>query len=234
MKSKGCIALASQTYHHGDLKSQLIREGLLILDQDGYEGFSLRKVAKACNVSQTAPYRHFKNKDELIAAIMTEAMQAFNRSLQEAVVQYPDDPEQQLKEMGIAYIHFFSNNPEYLHLLFSRDLFHKLSTVSGEEYQNLCGRESHFQAGHPFATFFCAVKNYAEAFPNECMGLDALILYCWGLVHGISVLISNKEKFPHGGIDLELAEKIIRNEQFLTLTLPKNSSHCSDLGHSHR
>lgn len=52
----------NQNYHHGDLKAALIKEGLKILDREGYQGLSLRKMAKACNVSQTAPYRHFKNK----------------------------------------------------------------------------------------------------------------------------------------------------------------------------
>ena len=52
--------MPAQTYHHGDLKTQLIREGLKLLDAEGYQGFTLRKVAKLCGVSQTAPYRHFK------------------------------------------------------------------------------------------------------------------------------------------------------------------------------
>ena len=67
-------------YHHGDLKQQLIREGLRLLDTAGYDGLTLRKVAKACNVSQTAPYRHFKNKDELIAAITMQAMASLMNS----------------------------------------------------------------------------------------------------------------------------------------------------------
>lgn len=47
------------SYRHGNLKAESIQKGLKILDGERYEGFSLRKVAKACNVTQTSAYRHF-------------------------------------------------------------------------------------------------------------------------------------------------------------------------------
>lgn len=207
--------MPSQNYHHENLKSELIREGLVILDKEGYEGFSLRKVAKACNVSHTAPYRHFKNKDELITAIIMEALQAFSQSLDNAVLKYPDDPTKQLKEMGISYIRFFSENPEYLHLLFSNDIFNKLGTAGRREDEEICIKESNSNSGHPFATFYKAVENYAGASKNNFMEQDELVLYCWGLVHGISILISNKNNLPFQGDYLELVEKIIWNNKFL-------------------
>lgn len=207
--------MPSQNYHHENLKSELIREGLLLLDKEGYEGFSLRKVARACNVSQTAPYRHFKNKDELITAIMVEAMEAFNHSLEEAILKYPDDPKKQLKEMGVSYIRFFSENPEYLHLLFLSDIFNKLSTANKGVDEEICSKKSHYKSGHPFATFYKAVEKYASASSNNLMEQDELMLYCWGLVHGISILISNKKNLPFQGNYLELVEKIIWNKKFL-------------------
>ncbi len=206
--------MANQNYHHENLKSELIRNGLLILDKEGYENFSLRKVAKSCNVSQTAPYRHFKNKDELIAAIMEEAMRSFYDSLNEAALKYPDDPSKQLKEMGIAYIHFFSENPEYLHLLFSSNIFSKIKlTCDKSESSDSCSN-GHYKNRDPFAVFYRAVENYAAS-ANNCMERDELLLYCWGLVHGISVLSANKENSPFNANFLDLAEKIIFNEKFL-------------------
>lgn len=203
--------VSNQSYHHENLKAELIREGLLILDQEGYEGFSLRKVAKACNVSQTAPYRHFKNKDDLINAIIHEAIQAFNESLEEAVMKYPDDAAKQLKEMGVCYIRFFSKNPEYLHLLFSSNILDKMKA----DEKTCASIKNHEKNGHPFATFYQAIQKYAAAFPDKTTGESELMLYCWGLVHGISFLISNKGKLPYQGDCLELAEKIIWNENFL-------------------
>lgn len=207
--------MSNKSYHHENLKSELIRQGLMLLDREGYNNFSLRKVAKACNVSQTAPYRHFKNKDDLILAIIIEATQAFNKSLEEAVVNYPDDPAKQLKEMGISYISFFSKNPEYLRLIFSSDIFNKIHlSTDGKEKQSV-GLENYLKSGHPFATFYKAVINYASTASNSSLDQDELILYCWGLVHGISVLLSNKHAYPLKSDYMEIAKKIIHNDQFL-------------------
>ncbi len=52
--------MASDTYHHGDLKESLIIEGLKLFNEEGADKFSLRKVAALCNVSHSAPYKHFK------------------------------------------------------------------------------------------------------------------------------------------------------------------------------
>lgn len=199
--------MPNQSYHHGDLKAELIRVGLKLLDQEGYAGVSLRKVARACNVSQTAPYRHFKNKDELIAAIATEAMRAFNESLQQAVDKHPDDPKKQVKEMGVAYVRFFAENPEYLRLLFLSDMKRRLS-------EDIRCTEAHFTPGHPFYTFSKAVERYKAACPNEAMNQNELMLYCWGLVHGIAVLIVNQE-IPYHEDYLALVSRIMESEKFL-------------------
>jgi AcrR family transcriptional regulator len=70
--------LTKKNNHHEDLKNELIEKGLKILNKEGYEGFSLRKAARACGVSQTAPYRHFKDKDALVEAIKMRALREFN------------------------------------------------------------------------------------------------------------------------------------------------------------
>jgi AcrR family transcriptional regulator len=203
------------SYHREDLKNELIREGLRILDRDGYEGFSLRKVARACSVSQTAPYRHFKDKDELITAIMEEAMRSFGDSLEEAARMVPDDPKARLREIGVAYIRFFSKNPEYLRLLFLSDVLNKMNAAESESYRILCEREEQMESGHPFKVFYRVVREYTAAFPGGTLGEDELLLYLWGLVHGISVLICNKEKIPFPGDYLTAAERILRSEAFL-------------------
>lgn len=204
--------MPEKNYHHGDLKSQLIREGLKLLDKEGYDGFTLRKVAKACDVSQTAPYRHYKNKDELIAAITMQAMESFNERLEQAIDMHPGNPSNQLREMGVAYINFFSENPEYLRLLFLSDIRKKLTVAAGGE--NICKEDIHTKIGHPFAALYNAVVRYKEANPNMEMGQEELVLYCWGLVHGISALIAAGE-LPLNDATLTLVEKVLWSKSFL-------------------
>jgi AcrR family transcriptional regulator len=212
------IPLVKENYHHSDLKSDLIKKGLKILVAEGYEGFSLRKVARDCGVSQTAPYRHFKNKDELVLAIAQEAIGKFNEALQSAVNKYPDDAQSQLKEMGCAYIEFFVNNPEYLHLIFLSDK-NKLFGEQKEFTNNSGCMEAFERTGSPFGTFYKTVERYYQERnnnDNQSMSLEELLLYCWGLVHGISILISRNE-FPYGGDSLTLARKMIWNKLFADL-----------------
>ena len=199
--------MEKQSYHHGDLKTELISTGRKILSDEGYSGFSLRKVAKACGVSQTAPYRHFKDKDALVEAIISQAMAAFNESLREAVLKHPDDPRGQIKEMGAGYIRFFAENPEYLRLMFLSDL-----KLAGKE--NICDKEGHMNPDNPFATLFGTVRDYCAAYPNMGWGEQELTLFCWGLVHGISVLLARGE-LPFGGDFSVLVDKIMWNEHFL-------------------
>lgn len=182
------IALPAQTYHHGDLKTQLIREGLKLLDAEGYDGFTLRKVATRCGVSQTAPYRHFKNKDDLISAITGQALQAFGAQLETAVNAYPGDPRAQLKAMGAAYVHFFAENPETLRLLFLSDISLRTQFAGDNAIQK------HYQSFHFLQD---VTAEYIRQNPDSRFTHNELMVYSWGLVHGISTLIATGE-LPNG------------------------------------
>ncbi len=202
--------MPTQSYHHGDLKTQLIREGLKLLDAEGYQGFTLRKVARMCGVSQTAPYRHFKNKDDLIGAITNHALDAFGSRLRAAVETHPEDPMAQLTEMGVAYVRFFAENPEYLRLLFLSDINLRMRFTKDESCHE------HTQS---FSVLYDTIVGLKEAYPSISMTQDELVLYSWGMVHGISTLIAAGE-LPDTEETLQNAENVIRgifrmNQAFL-------------------
>ena len=67
-----------KSYHHGNLKKELLTCALKMCERDGYTKLSIRSLAKESNVSQTAPYRHFKTKEELYAADETEGLNKLN------------------------------------------------------------------------------------------------------------------------------------------------------------
>lgn len=201
--------MSNENYHHENLKAELIKRGLKLLDEEGYKNFSLRKVAKACSVSHTAPYRHFNSKDDLITAIAIEAHQKFNHSLEEAVNKYPNDNKSQIKEMGYSYVKFFVENPEYLRLLFLSDLAINLKNKNLET----CKSEE-----QPFKTFYNAIERYHAESMNSVAGNsmdpNALALSCWGLVHGMAILIAKKD-FSYDGDYLELVRKILWSGTYL-------------------
>lgn len=198
--------MEKQGYHHGDLKAQLIQKGIEILNDEGYEGFSLRKVARECGVSQTAPYRHFKDKNAMVSEIVKYALGRFNESLADAVAKHPDNTGDQIKEMGVAYVRFFIENPQYMRLLF-------LSDTRMIPPEALCGAGDYNREGHPFGTFLSAVQRYKESSPDDTRDPGELLITWWGLVHGIAVLAVRGE-IPDQYDVSEMVSRIIWNEHF--------------------
>lgn len=111
--------MENRPYHHGNLRNALIGAGLELINTEGEENLSLRKVALKCGVSNAAPYAHFNSKDEFIAAIQQHIMDLFTSTLEQTVEMYADTPNILLM-LGTAYVKFFYKNPLYFDYLFSR------------------------------------------------------------------------------------------------------------------
>lgn len=106
-------------YHHGNLKQALIDTGIKIINEEGEKALSLRKVAAACNVSHSAPYAHFKDKEELLSAIKTSVTERFTEYLYDAVDKMKEESaEKAIVAMGRSYVKFFIENPDYYQFLF--------------------------------------------------------------------------------------------------------------------
>lgn len=192
--------MGTKAYHHGDLKQELIHNGLLLLNNEGIEDFSLRKVARMCGVSHNAPYKHFKDKDELISEIIQEVSKEFYVALLEVTELYPNDPKLQIVEMGKAYVRFMVENPEYLKFLFLSDNAYTVKIEDDKLPDDKVG---------PFGVF----KDSAERFFKE-IKLDKKIymqktLTLWSMVHGIAILIA-KRSIEYEGDYLVLVESMIR------------------------
>ena len=96
------------TYHHGNLKEELISSACKICEADGHGHMSLRSIAKEANVSQTAPYRHFKTKESLLAEVSKRGFDELTKRMSEALNKKNNalPPKDQFLEMGLAYLEF--------------------------------------------------------------------------------------------------------------------------------
>ena len=96
------------SYHHGNLKKELLDCALKMCERDGYTKLSIRSLAKESNVSQTAPYRHFKTKESLLAEVSKRGFDELTKRMSEALNKENNalSLEDQFLEMGLAYLEF--------------------------------------------------------------------------------------------------------------------------------
>lgn len=113
-------ATETKSYHHGNLKQALLNETARILREEGVSALSLRRLAAELNVSRTAPYNHFKNKESLLRAIAEEGFVRFNKAMK--VVRDRNrkrDGRVKTRALVKAYVDFARNNREYYDLMYS-------------------------------------------------------------------------------------------------------------------
>ncbi len=201
----------NQSYHHGRLKEELIDQGIKLLNREGYENFSLRKLAKLCGVSHAAPYKHFKNIDELIEAITQKVLTDFSSTLFSAIEKYSTDYALQLHKMGKKYVQFMVENPEYLKFLFINRNTPPVSI-----------KDSSFvdaNSNDPFSIFARTASNFFDSIDSIDSNPDSKVTYIltmWSLVHGISELIINNSIVLEGDY-MEYVDKMLLNSIFYKL-----------------
>lgn len=194
--------MVKDKYHHGDLKKDLIKKGLQLLNKEGYEDFSLRKVAALCGVSHAAPYKHFRSKEELISAIMADVAESFTAVLAEVMQAHFDDPKARVVAMGKQYAGFMVENPDYFRFIFLTDHHHPI-VMTADTFE--------LRENHPFgmirkctADYFASVDMDEKDWARETLAL-------WSLVHGFTALVVYNT-IAYSGDYLELVSRMLEEK----------------------
>jgi AcrR family transcriptional regulator len=111
-----------KNYHHGNLRNELLDTAEAHLAQAGVEELSLRALARAVGVSQTAPYRHFNDKAELLAALATRGYQKLLAELETAGNRAGANPIEQMHAFAHGYVNYAVANPDLFKLMFGPTL----------------------------------------------------------------------------------------------------------------
>jgi AcrR family transcriptional regulator len=164
-----------RAYHHGDLREALLRASLNLLRESVSGDFTLREVARRAGVSHNAPYRHFRDKDDLLAAIAEEGFDRLTGAMQSAAGKGQTRFEQ-LQRAGIAYIEFAQAQPEHFSVMFSIDL-RENRHVSAKAAADRC-----------FAELVRLVTASGQDQSFESVPAETAALVAWTQVHGIAVL----------------------------------------------
>lgn len=168
------------SYHHGDLRSTLLSAANVLLKETGIEGLSLRKLADKVGVSRTAPYHHFKDKNQLLCAI---AEQGFVHWQQDAAFIFNQtglSPKEKYRQFFHGYISYAADNPELYDLMFGRTIWKQNSATN--ELRDVAYPSFHHQVE--------MTKKWQEQGLMR-RGEDTLRLsqVTWGTMHGIARLL---------------------------------------------
>ena len=177
MKSSKKQKKVSRAYHHGDLRRVLIEEAARLGSREGVEALSLRRVAAAAGVSPAAPYHHFKNKSDLLAAVAEEGFRRLHGAMTRAVKgAQPGDVVNRLRGMGRAYVRFAVRNSHYFRVMFRPEL-----ARAHEPDPESWGQR----------TFSYLIAMIQEGMGETGEPSDAIMkeaLFAWSIVHGLSSL----------------------------------------------
>ena len=166
-----------QSYHHGNLREALIGAALDLISLKGVKALTLREIAKRANVSHSAPYRHFKDKEAILFAVAKEGFDMLVRETQKRFEKIPDDPLAQFLESGMAYIDFAISHSSHFRVMFG------LGESTGEIPADLA--ESSKQS---FMILYESIVNCQEKNLVKKGDPLELSISAWSIVHGFSML----------------------------------------------
>lgn len=111
------ICKQAGTFHHGDLRRALLEGAMLLLEREGPLGVGLRAAARLAGVSQTAPYRHFVDKDAMLAALAEEGFRELGDATA-AAAHGQANPREALLAIGETYVALAAERPHLFRLMF--------------------------------------------------------------------------------------------------------------------
>jgi AcrR family transcriptional regulator len=167
----------SRSYHHGNLKEALIRAALELIAQKGPAGFTFAEAARWAGVSPAAPYRHFRDREELVADVAQRGFQEFEKALEGAWDKGRPEPFAAFDRLGKAYLQFARQEPAYYSAMFEAGI----SLESQPELKD-AGEKAFAVLRH--ATEHLVTKMPAQSRPPVLM----MALHIWALAHGIASL----------------------------------------------
>lgn len=129
--SKTHRAVSERTYHHGNLVDALIAAAVELIAMKGIENLSLRDLSKRVGVSPGAPFRHFKNKAELVTAVAEQSMSRLTQAVKDALDACESvDPLARLRAVGSGYLNWALGNPTHFQIISSRTLVDFLGSAA--------------------------------------------------------------------------------------------------------
>ena len=170
-------------YHHGNLKEALVRAALELIAEKGPFGFTFADAARWAGVSPAAPYRHFSDRDELMADVAKRGFELFEQALSKAWDEGKPEPIAAFERIGKAYLAFARKEPAYYSAMFE----------AGVPLNK--NAELRAAGDRAFAVLRTAAEQIAaRASDGKRPPAAMMALHVWALSHGIASLFARGDE----------------------------------------
>lgn len=176
--------MEKDSYHHGDLHNKILKHAIIKIEEVGIDKLSIREIARDLGISKNAPYRHFKSKGELLAAIANFGFLKITKMMS-SVADEKNTCRENIYNMGFKYIEFSRQYPSIYQIMFK--MTHTNEKYNPEYEKN--GKES-------FMVLFNQISTGIEN--GEFKGQDPIesALSVWAYIHGCSSFYIDKINLP--------------------------------------
>lgn len=170
-------------YHHGNLKEALLEAALALIAEKGPGGFTFAEAARLAGVSPAAPYRHFRDRDELLAQVALRGFEKFDQVLATAWDDGRPDAPTAFERLGKAYLEFARREPAFYAAMFE-------SGLSQEAHPALLAASE-----RGFGIIRTAAERLVARLPPSVPRPPPLMmaLHIWSLSHGIASLFGRAD-----------------------------------------
>ena len=191
-------------YHHGNLKEALIQAARELIAEKGPAGFTFADAARSAGVSPAAPYRHFRDRDALMADVAREGFTRFEAMLTTGWANGKPDPITAFHNVGGAYLTFARSEPAYYAAMFESGVPPDLNP------------ELRAAADRAFAVLRTAAETLVSLLPAGKRPPSLMMsLHLWSMAHGIASLFGRGDA---GRRTLPMtAEELLESEMLIYL-----------------
>jgi AcrR family transcriptional regulator len=197
-------------YHHGDLPRALVDAALELIGRHGVRALTLRAAARRAGVSQAAPYRHFADKDALLAAVAEEGFRLLTAAMRETAQADGGDPLSRFRGLGLGYVSFAAGHPAHFRVMFGREI------VERPPHPGLQAA-----GGAAFELLVDAIRDCQQAGIVRPGDPVALAVSAWSAVHGLSALVVDGQLDRDGPPDVAALAHAVTADLFLGLAAPR-------------
>ena len=179
-------AKQERPYHHGDLRRAIVKAALEILKETRTLDFSLRELARCAGVSHNAPYKHFADKRELLAAVSAAGFELLTQRMAREIENHAH-ARGQLFAVLRAYIDHGVDNPALYGLMFGGHL-------SGPEHSRPAIERTEAEMTKALLVGVITAGGLGRPIPQTARNerkIAGAILACWSLVHGLTLLLAD-------------------------------------------